>query len=53
MQKWEYRVCFTITVPTQDELNQFGTEGWELVTVVAGTTSRGSGYLAYFKRPKE
>ena len=51
MQKWEYQAMFTKTAPNHSELNQRGKEGWELVTVIAATSSMGIGYVAYFKRP--
>jgi hypothetical protein len=34
MQKWEYKVLSHY--PNQDELNELGQEGWNLVAVVAG-----------------
>ncbi len=35
MAKWEYSVVDKWGVPfTSEELNKFGSEGWELVTVI-------------------
>ena len=48
MTKWEYSVA---PIPLHNEalmLNNFGQDGWELVTI----TDNGSGNLVgYFKRP--
>ena len=42
MQKWEYKV---LQAPTEDQLNLYGSQGWELVAI--DQTSR-----FYLKRPK-
>ena len=52
MQKWKYLAVVTPSAPSPDELNQYGKDGWELVTVVTGTIPLGVGYIAYFKRLK-
>lgn len=44
MQQWEYATAPLITHALQEILNNWGDEGYELVTVV--------GDVAYFKRPK-
>jgi hypothetical protein len=49
MQKWEYLTAPLIDHALQEILNNFGDEGWELVTVM---TNAQSGLVAYFKRPK-
>jgi hypothetical protein len=51
-QVWEYKVVTASVVdeplPTEDDLNAFGTEGWELVGVVALPTK----VQYYFKRAR-
>ena len=49
MSKWEYATAPLIEHATQEILNQWGEDGWELVTVLQGP----QGIIAYFKRPKE
>lgn len=47
MQKWEYKVLND--APSEDELNQLGVEGWELIAI----TATGSAYCrirTYLKR---
>jgi len=49
-QKWEYQVA---PIPLHNEqlmLNNFGTDGWELVTL---TPNQQGGLVAFFKRPAE
>ena len=49
MTKWEYQVA---PIPLHNEalmLNNFGQDGWELVTLLEGP----SGTVGYFKRPLE
>ncbi len=50
---WEYkrvtRDLLENNVPTEEELNQFGKDGWELVSILANS---GSLHL-YFKRLKD
>ncbi len=42
MQKWEYLI---LQAPMEDELNRYGSQGWELVAI--DQSSR-----FYLKRPK-
>ncbi len=44
MTKWEYVTAPLISHALQAILNQWGDEGWELVSVAEN--------VAYFKRPK-
>lgn len=43
MTNWEYLTVPLVSHALQQILNQWGSEGWELVTVVND--------IAYFKRP--
>jgi hypothetical protein len=45
MQKWEYKVVQAIL--HEEYLNDFGAQGWEVVSVVEG----GKGRTLLFKRP--
>ena len=45
MQKWEYATAPLISHALKEILDNWGDEGYELVTVV--------GDVAYFKRPKQ
>jgi hypothetical protein len=53
MQKWEYK---RVPYITENELDQLGNEGWELVSVVADVSGDAHGmsssFVAYLKRPK-
>lgn len=49
MTKWEYATVPLIIHTTKAILDNWGSEGWELVTVVAGPD--GKGLVAYMKRP--
>ncbi len=49
MQKWEYLTAPLIVHNTKAILDNFGSDGWELVQVVEGP---GGSLVAYFKRPK-
>lgn len=50
MQKWEYFTAPIMVHATQQILNNFGEDGWELVQIVTGPD--GNGLVGYFKRPK-
>jgi hypothetical protein len=61
MERWEYKVISGYSA--EDELNELGEEGWELVAVVAGGLEGSEGgyvqpqrdaseVYIYFKRPK-
>ncbi|HZP14591.1 MAG TPA: hypothetical protein VFA96_02120 [Nocardioides sp.] len=48
MTQWEYSVAPVLNHAAAQILNNFGQDGWELVTL----TDNGSGnYVAFFKRP--
>lgn len=51
MTVWEYKTVPLLSHATTQILNQWGEDGWELVTVQAGPT--GEQFIAFFKRPKE
>ncbi len=48
VQQWEYSTVPLIEHATQEILNQWGQDGWELVMVLQGP----QGIVAYMKRPK-
>lgn len=48
MAKWEYATVPLIEHATQEILNNWGDDGWELVTVLQGP----QGIVAYLKRTK-
>ena len=48
MQTWEYATVPLIEHATQEILNGWGEDGWELVAVVP----QPQGLVAYLKRPK-
>lgn len=48
MKKWEYK---TRLDPSNKELDELGSIGWELVHVVHEGSSRGVDRWFYFKRP--
>ncbi|ACV08098.1 DUF4177 domain-containing protein [Jonesia denitrificans] len=50
-QKWEYVTVPLIIHATKQILDNWGSEGWELVQVVTGPD--GNGLVAYMKRPLE
>ena len=50
MQKWEYATVPLIVHATKQILDQWGEDGWELVTVIPGP--EGNNPVAYLKRPK-
>ena len=48
--KWEYASVPLLTLATKQFLDQWGADGWELVSVLPGPT--GEQHVAYLKRPK-
>ncbi len=50
LTKWEYVTVALLTHATKQILDQWGEDGWELVSVVPGPT--GEQLVAYMKRPK-
>lgn len=48
MTQWEYLTAPVIIHNTKAILDQFGSQGWELVQIVPGPD--GNGLVAYFKR---
>ena len=51
MTKWEYATVPLIVHATKQILDQWGSDGWELVQVLTGPDS--AGLVAYLKRPLE
>lgn len=49
MTQWEYLTAPLMIHNTKAILDNFGSEGWELVQVVTGPD--GNSLVAYFKRP--
>lgn len=47
---WEYVTVPLLTHATKQILDQWGADGWELVSVLPGPT--GEQHVAYLKRPK-
>lgn len=50
MTKWEYASVPIIPHSAQEILNNWGEDGWELVTIFSPPDV--GGVVAYFKRPK-
>ena len=50
MTKWEYATVPLLIHATKQILDQWGEDGWELVSVLPGPT--GEQLVAYLKRPK-
>ncbi|HEY4024379.1 MAG TPA: DUF4177 domain-containing protein [Pseudonocardiaceae bacterium] len=50
MTKWEYATVPLLSHATKQILDNWGEDGWELVTVLPGPT--GEQLVAYFKRAK-
>ena len=48
MTKWEYQVAPVLNHVAGQILNNFGQDGWELVTLIPGAQGND---IAYFKRP--
>jgi hypothetical protein len=51
MTKWEYATVPLLVHATKQILDNWGTDGWELVAVVPGPNPEQ--LVAYLKRPKE
>ncbi len=49
MTKWEYVTVPVLTHATKQILDNWGSEGWELVQVVVGPNAEN--LVAYLKRP--
>ncbi|MGZ4482603.1 MAG: hypothetical protein ACXVXP_08780 [Mycobacteriaceae bacterium] len=49
MITWEYATVPLLTHATKQILDNWGVDGWELVTVLPGPT--GEQLVAFFKRP--
>ena len=49
MTKWEYLTAPILTHAAKQILDNFGSDGWELVQVVPGPS--GEQLVAYLKRP--
>ena len=47
---WEYVTVPLLTHATKQILDQWGADGWDLVSVLPGP--RGEQHVAYLKRPK-
>ncbi|MDY2941091.1 MAG: DUF4177 domain-containing protein [Varibaculum sp.] len=50
MQKWEYATAPLLIHNTKAILDNWGSDGWELVTVLPGPNGP-ENLVAYFKRP--
>jgi hypothetical protein len=51
MTQWEYATAPLLIHATKQILDNWGMDGWELVSVVPGPSA--DQLVAYFKRPKE
>lgn len=51
MQTWEYMTAPLLIHATKQILDNFGQDGWELVTVIPGPNPEQ--LVAYFKRAKQ
>lgn len=49
MTKWEYATAPVLVHATKQILDSWGTDGWELVSIVPGPNPQN--VVAYFKRP--
>ncbi|MEV6972064.1 DUF4177 domain-containing protein [Kitasatospora sp. NPDC093806] len=52
MTKWEYLTAPVLVHATKQILDNFGSEGWELVQIVQGGANQEQ-LVAYFKREKQ
>jgi len=52
MDKWEYLKYYSPELPSAEEINDYGDDGWELVQIIQGKVSNLTGFAAYFKRRK-
>ncbi|AZN30436.1 DUF4177 domain-containing protein [Flaviflexus salsibiostraticola] len=52
MTQWEYMTAPLLIHNTKTILDNFGRQGWELVTVMPGPQGT-ENVVAYFKKPKE
>ena len=50
MTKWEYLTAPVLVHSTKQILDNFGSDGWELVQIVPGMNPEN--LVAYFKRPR-
>jgi hypothetical protein len=50
LTRWEYATVPLLTHATKQILDTWGTDGWELVSVLPGPT--GEQHVAYLKRPQ-
>ena len=50
VSRWEYASVPLLTHATKQILDQWGSDGWELVSVLPGPS--GEQHVAYLKRPK-
>ena len=48
--KWEYKMIIAKGYLSEEQLNEFGADGWELICVIPGTDERATGMFHYFKR---
>lgn len=51
LTQWEYATIPLLIHNTKGILDQWGSDGWELVTVIPGP--EGPNPVAYLKRPKQ
>ncbi|HRL50482.1 MAG TPA: hypothetical protein PLK46_13645 [Propioniciclava sp.] len=49
MTKWEYATAPVLVHSTKQILDNWGMDGWELVTIIPGPNPQN--LVAYFKRP--
>lgn len=50
VQTWEYLTTPVLIHNTKAILDNFGSDGWELISIIEGPQGPGS-LVAYFKRP--